>query len=66
MLGVRAAKDMENATHKDGALSDSDATNVRAMAASAIYLAPDRPDITYPTEECCKRFAHPTLDALKA
>ena len=57
---------MENAKHKDGVLSYSDATNFRAMAARANYLALDRPDIAYPTKELCKCFAHPNLDALKA
>ena len=44
-------------------LSSSDATAHRAIAARCNYLQPDRPDIQFAVEECCRMMAKPTRKA---
>ena len=37
------------------------ATKYRAVVAKCNYLAADRPDVQYPTKECCRRMASPRV-----
>ena len=41
-------------------MPDDQATNFRALAARANYLALDRPDLAYSSKELCRAFARPT------
>ena len=44
-------------------LSPSDASVYRAIAARCNYLQPDRPDIQYAVNECCRLMQKPTQRA---
>ena len=49
----------------DELISKVEAKRFRALAARANYLALDRPDIQYATEEVCRGMAEPTKGHLK-
>ena len=65
-IGVKKAKIIERAKHATDALPPSKATDFRAMAARANYLALDRPDISFATKELCRCFSNPNGQALEA
>ena len=65
-MGVKKAKSIERERHANDLLTATEATDFRAMAARANYLALDRPDIAYSTKEVCKCFANPNSDAMAA
>ena len=52
-------KPWEEASDEEG-LKGREATEFRALAARANYLALDRPDIAYSAKECCRGMANPT------
>ena len=47
-------------------MSEEQATNFRALAARANYLALDRPDVAFAGKELCREFAHPTTADVEA
>ena len=55
-----------NADKVGGDLSKEEETLFRSVAAQANYLAQDRPDIAYATQEVCRHMASPTAGAMKA
>ena len=64
----KAVKECETKDAIGGILSDEQATNFRALAARANYLALDRPDLAFSTQELCRAFSRPTtvdVEALK-
>ena len=58
-LGAKAAKKIEFDS-KGEVLNSTEATQFRALAARANYLAMDRPECAYATKELCRFFATPT------
>ena len=65
-VGVRQAKLAEKMMNATDTLGPSEATDFRALAARANYLALDRPDIAYATKELCRCFAAPNHRAALA
>ena len=59
-IGSKAAKALERLHEPSDILVGEDATEYRAVAARANYLALDRPDIAYATKELCRDFGTPT------
>ena len=47
--------------HSSGDLSPTEATGFRALSARANYLAQDRPDLAFSTNELCREFAVPNV-----
>ena len=45
-------------------LTGDEATALRAIAASANYLALDKPDVAFSTKEICRAFAEPTRQSV--
>ena len=67
-IGNKKAKQEEKTKHSHDLLPPEQATEFRAMAARANYLALDRPDVAFATKELCRCFASPNgqaMDALK-
>ena len=58
-IGVKAAKKAEFES-KGEVLNEAEATQFRALAARANYLAMDRTETAYATKELCRFFATPT------
>ena len=65
-LGTKAVKECETSDAVGSVLSDEQATNFRALAARANYLALDRPDLAYASEELCRAFSRPTTSDVEA
>ena len=63
-VGARAAKFAERLADPVDVPTGEDATSYRALAARANYLALDRPDIAFASNELCRCFAHPTRSAV--
>ena len=61
-LGTKAVKECEVRDAVGGILSDEQATNFRALAARANYLALDRPDVAFSCKELRRAFSKPTED----
>ena len=59
-LGAKAVKQAERLESVGFELDADEATNFRALAARANYLAMDRPEISYASKELCRDFAKPT------
>ena len=59
-MGTKRAKECETADAVGGVLSEEQATNYRALAARANFLALDRPDLAFASKELCRSFARPT------
>ena len=54
---------IERAENGGPELSPRDATDFRALAARANYMAQDRPDCAYIAKELCREFAVPTVNS---
>ena len=65
-MGNRAAREIEKLQCKGRFLEGEQATNFRALAARANYLALDRPDIAFSTKELCRWFASPSSESITA
>lgn len=64
-LGTNAVKAIEMFENVVDTLTDTQVTAYRALAASANYLALDRPDISYATKNVVEMFSKPTSDSLE-
>ena len=64
-VGVKAAKRAETLNNTAEVLNEEEATGFRALAARANYLALDRPDVAFATQELCREFAQPTRRAVE-
>ena len=64
-IGSKAAKAQERLHDPEEILYGEDATEYRALAARANYLALDRPDIAYATKELCRDFGTPTKHSVE-
>ena len=58
-MGARAVENEEQLQHVGEVLTEQEATQYRALAAKANFLALDRPDIGYASNELCRAFARP-------
>lgn len=65
-LGNKEAKREERLQNPSPILTGADATDFRALAASANYFALDRPDISFSTKELCRYFSTPTTQSVEA
>ena len=63
-VGTKTANAAERLINAPHVLGPEEATDFRALAARANYLALDRPDIAYTTKELCRCFAAPTKPAV--
>ena len=63
-IGVKAAKKAEFES-KGEVLNDAEATQFRALAARANFLAMDRTETSYATKELCRFFATPTMTGVE-
>ena len=63
-IGVKAAKAAERMLASKDVLGQEEATEYRALAVRANYLALDRPDVAYATKELCRCFQSPTKTAV--
>ena len=59
--GSKLMKKIERRENESPELTPSEATDVRALAARANYLAQDRADCAYISKELCREFAVPTV-----
>ena len=64
-IGVKAAKAAERMWASKDLLGPEEATEYRALAARANYIALDRPDVAYATKELCRCFQSPTKPAVE-
>ena len=64
-VGAKKAKKLEVDQNSSGALSPSDATMYRALAARCNYLSQDRPDISFASKELCREFNIPCVSSFK-
>ena len=60
--GAKAVKKLERLESTSHALSPEEATMYRTLNARANYLAQDRPDTAFSTNELCREFAVPNRD----
>ena len=65
-IGNKAARQEERLQNPSPILTGTDATDFRALAARANYLALDRPDIAFSTKELCRYFSTPTRESTEA
>ena len=59
--GARQVRKVEQEVTEGGTLTPESATMYRAVSARANYLAQDRPDIAYTSQEVCRDFAVPSI-----
>ena len=64
-VGCRAAKKLEELDNVGEQLTEEESTLFRALAARALYLSMDRPDVMYSSTELCRKFAHPTNTSIQ-
>lgn len=63
-MGCKAATRLEQLDHVGETLEGDDCTHFRALAARALYLSLDRPDVMYSAKELCRDFASPGISSV--
>ena len=61
--GAKSVKKLERLESTSHALSPKETAMYRALCARSNYLAQNRPDIAFSTEELCREFAIPSRDS---